>query len=195
MVKLPVAGRVKTRLAQQVGLARAVGFYRHSTRAVLDRVGHDTRWQTWLSVAPDSAVTSGAWSSALMRVAQGRGDLGLRMQRIFAVLPPGPVVVVGSDVPGITAMLIAAAFRALRQHSVVLGPAEDGGFWLVGMRRSGRVPQAFQNVRWSSADTLADTMANLDGCRVGLVARLNDVDDAADLARAASIAGRRVPPR
>lgn len=192
MVKQPVGGRVKTRLARQAGLTRAVNFYRHGTAAVLARVGRDPRWQTILAVSPDAAVGSAAWPSHLARIKQGRGDLGRRMQGVLDRLPPGPVIIVGSDSPGITAALVAAAFRLLGDHDVVFGPASDGGFWLVGCKRRPCVPQAFCNVRWSTADTLADSRANLAHLSVANAALLDDVDDLADLERTGGAYGRMV---
>lgn len=194
MVKAPIAGRVKTRLMRQAGLSRAVGFYRTSTASVLARVGRDPRWQTLLAVAPDAAVASPAWPPELERVGQGAGDLGVRMQRIFDWMPPGPVIIVGSDIPGITADAIAHAFRLLGRHDAVFGPAGDGGYWLVGLRRRPSVARAFADVRWSSADTLSDSTANLAHLSIGMADLLNDVDSLPDLVAASLIGGRRVLP-
>jgi rSAM/selenodomain-associated transferase 1 len=183
MVKEPVMGRVKTRLARGAGAVLATAFYRHATGAVLGRLGCDPRWRTCLAVTPDRAANSAVWP-ACRRVPQGPGDLGRRMQRLAERLPPGPVVIVGTDVPGIRPHHIASAFRQARRHDVVLGPAVDGGYWLIGFRRSPRVPRCFAGVRWSTAHALADTRANLAGWDVGLLATLADVDEAGDLARA-----------
>jgi glycosyltransferase A (GT-A) superfamily protein (DUF2064 family) len=89
-------------------------------------------------------------------------------------------VLIGSDIPGVTAADIAAAFRALGRAQAVFGPAEDGGYWLVGFgpRRPAR---PFAGVRWSTEHALADTLSNCAGHRVALVRRLRDVDTAADL--------------
>jgi glycosyltransferase A (GT-A) superfamily protein (DUF2064 family) len=105
------------------------------------------------------------------------------MQRIMDELPPGPVVIIGSDIPGISAEHIAAAFRLLGRHDAVFGPAEDGGYWLVGLRRRPKVPRAFADVRWSGPHALADTLRNLRAFSVGFVERLADVDDEADWRR------------
>ena len=81
---------------------------------------------------------------------------------------------------------IAKAFRLLGRHDLVFGPAEDGGFWLVGARRSPRLPPLFGTVRWSGPHALADALANLPRrVSVGFAARLDDVDDAAALRRLA----------
>ena len=194
MVKVPVAGRVKTRLARQVGSPRATCFYRHTTAAVLARVGASRSWQTLLAVAPDTGVSHRGWPSHLARVAQGGGDLGQRMQRIMRRQPPGPVVIIGTDIPAIRPAYIAAAFAALGRCDAVLGPARDGGYWLVGLKRTPRVISAFGNVRWSSVHTLEDTLCNLAGRRVARAVTLGDVDDADELARAGPWFGRRVLP-
>ena len=192
MAKLPVAGSVKTRLAREIGVAGATRFARHAVAALLQRVGLDRRWQTTLAVAPDQGLDSRAWPRGMARMPQGGGDLGTRMQRIFDCTPPGPVVIVGTDVPGIRPAHIAEAFRQLGHHDAVLGPATDGGYWLVGLRRRPRVPRPFANVRWSSPHALADTLANLRGRTVAFTATLSDVDNARSLVPAKAYFGRRV---
>lgn len=194
MVKEPVAGRVKTRLARGIGHVMAAGFYRAATRALIGRLHADPRWQTLLAVTPDAARASRAWCTRSPRLGQGGGDLGQRMQRLMDSLPPGPVVIIGSDVPTIRTAHVAAAFRALGGGDAVLGPCPDGGYWLVGLRRRPSVPRAFGGVRWSSPDTLADTLANLAGRRVQWLEPLADVDEAADLAGLGGLSGRRVWP-
>ena len=194
MAKLPVAGGVKTRLAREIGVAGATRFARHAAAALLQRVGFDRRWQTILAVAPDCGVGSPAWPRGVARLPQGRGDLGMRMQRIFDSQHAGPMLIVGTDVPGIRPAHIAEAFRRLGRHDAVLGPATDGGYWLVGLRRRPRVPRPFANVRWSTPHALADTLANLEGCAVAFVATLSDVDNASDLRLNAASLGRRVLP-
>jgi rSAM/selenodomain-associated transferase 1 len=194
MAKGPVAGQVKTRLAREIGVAVATRFARHSTEALLQRVGFDPRWQAVLAITPDHAVTARLWPLGIARMAQGTGDLGRRMQRIFQHMPPGPVVIIGTDIPGMQPACLAKAFRLLGRHDAVFGPAIDGGYWLVGMRRRPRLLRPFSGVRWSSAQALGDTLANLSERSVGFVATLSDVDDARDLARCGSHAGRRVWP-
>jgi rSAM/selenodomain-associated transferase 1 len=192
MAKAPLAGRVKTRLGSELGVAAAVRFARHSAAALLQRVGADTRWSTAIAVAPDGAASRRLWPRGLPLAPQGRGDLGARMQRIFASAPPGPAVIVGTDVPHIAPAHVAAAFRLLGRHDAVFGPADDGGYWLVGLRRRPRILRPFDGVRWSTAHALHDTLANLRGCSIGEVATLFDVDTAADFGRCAAIVGRRV---
>jgi rSAM/selenodomain-associated transferase 1 len=192
--KAPVAGAVKTRLAREVGVTQATRFVRAATAALLGRVGADPRWQTVIAVAPDLAAASRCWPHGLSRMPQGGGDLGTRMQRIIDALPPGPALIVGTDVPGITRGHIAQAFCLLGRHVAVFGPAADGGYWLVGLKRRPRRLAIFANVRWSSPHALADTLANLRARTVAFAATLGDVDDAEALAAHAARFGRRILP-
>ena len=185
--RAPRLGTVKRRLAREVGDLAALRFHRATLREMARRLGRDRRWRTVLAVTPDRA----RFPIALPRVPQGRGDLGERMARALA-RDRRRAVLVGSDIPGIGAADIAAAFRALDgRGDAVFGPAEDGGYWLVGL--GPRRPVApFHGVRWSGPHALADTVANCRGRRVAMVRRLRDVDDAAGLAawRASARTGR-----
>jgi len=178
----PQLGAVKRRLAADIGATAALRFYRATLRDIAWRLGRDRRWQTWLAVTPDRAATNPAlWPAppGTVIIGQGGGDLGARMARPFALLPPGPVVIVGSDIPELQPGDIAAAFAALGDHDLVFGPAADGGYWLVGARRRPALPPGlFAQVRWSSPHALADTLAHLPAtCRVALVAEHADIDD------------------
>lgn len=179
MAKAPVAGAVKTRLARAIGAIEALRFYRAATSRLLQRVGFDPRWRTVLAVTPDTKRRAQCWPSDVMRVAQGRGDLGRRMQRLLDTAPRGPVVIVGSDIPGIRRRHIAQAFTVLGAHEVVFGPADDGGYWLVGARRRPRTPRLFAGVRWSSEHALSDTALNAKG-EIGWLETLPDVDEERD---------------
>ncbi len=182
MVKEPLPGRVKTRLGRDLGMTAAAWWFRHQTRALIRRV-QDPRWQVVLAVAPDQAgLSSRVWPAHLPRWPQGRGDLGDRMGRMLRAAPPGPVCVIGADIPGVTAARVADAFRALGSHDAVFGPAEDGGYWLVGLCRGAQAhPDMFAGVRWSGEHALADSLRCLRGRRVALVDRLRDVDTLDDL--------------
>jgi len=185
MVKEPRAGRVKTRLGTGIGMTRAAWWFRHQTRSLIRRLGRDPRWQTILAVSPDvEGLQSRIWPVHLPRWPQGRGDLGCRMGSIFRNAPYGPVVIIGADIPGVTPALIEKAFRRLGNHDAVFGPAPDGGYWLIGLKRGGRAVPAdlFKGVRWSSAHAFADTVAALGDAHVGYIDTLRDVDHADDLA-------------
>lgn len=181
MVKAPAAGRSKTRLGREIGMVPAAWWARHQL-ARLARTLPDRRWTTVLAVAPDTAAHSGALPP-LPRVAQGPGDLGDRMARVLRRFP-GPTLIVGADIPGLTPAHIAAGFSALGSHEAVFGPALDGGFWAIGLKHTRPLPpRLFDGVRWSSPHALADTLATLADRRTAFLAPLHDIDTADDLAR------------
>ena len=183
-VQEPRAGRVKTRLGREIGMVEACWWFRHQSARLIRRVGKDPRWHTVLAVTPDhDGLASRAWPHGVARWPQGRGDLGDRMTRALRRMPPGPVIVIGADIPGVRAAQIAEAFRLLGQYDAVIGPATDGGYWLIGLRRGSRpVPsRLFRGVRWSTPNALADTLARMPDLSVAFAETLADVDTASDL--------------
>lgn len=194
MVKAPEAGRVKTRLAKGIGAIEALRFYRSTTAALARRLDGGGRWQTHLAIAPDRAIGHPVWPSRYCRLTQSHGDLGHRMQTIFDQFPPGPVVIVGSDIPGITARHIARAFHELGRADIVIGPALDGGYWLIGCKRLPKTPKIFEQVRWSHPQTLNDTLANTGGLTVAMIEHLEDVDEPEELSNVCGWSGRVVIP-
>jgi rSAM/selenodomain-associated transferase 1 len=186
--RAPQFGRVKRRLARDIGTAEATRFYRVALNRQIGALTRDPRWTVWLFVTPDTELLHPAWRGAVpsQRVRpQGRGDLGQRMLLPFRTLPPGPVVLVGSDIPAMRPSHIARAFQQLGRHELVFGPASDGGFWLIGSRRRRPMPLGlFADVRWSTEHALADTRANVpSSVPVGEADTLDDVDTADDLRR------------
>lgn len=187
----PGVGVGKRRLARGAGDLTAWRFQRLMLARLLRRLAADPRWTTWLAVTPDRAARHPDWlpvagAGAVRTMPQGQGDLGRRMARPMAVLPPGPVVVVGSDIPALGAAQVAAAFRGLGARDAVLGPADDGGYWLIGLSARARKRPPFDRVRWSGPHARADTCRNLarDGRSWRLLAALSDVDAADDLSPA-----------
>ena len=190
-VRAPRLGVGKRRLAREIGDVAALRFERAMLGLLCRRLGRDRRWRMRLAVTPDrSRWRPRLWPPGVLVTGQGAGDLGVRMRRALAACPPGPVVLVGSDLPEMGPAHIAAAFRLLGRHDLVFGPAADGGFWLVGARRSPRLPPLFGPVRWSSPHALADTLRHLPPVvSVGFAARLDDVDDGASYRRLAPRTG------
>lgn len=205
--KAPAIGGAKTRLARGVGQVEAWRLYRAMTARVLRQVTGPC-WQTCLAVSPDEAAGRhfpGVWPQAMARIAQGHGDLGTRQARVFGAVPDrtghvkhpqsrassskagpqgrGPVLVIGTDAPQIARADIARAFTLLRQNDAVIGPAEDGGYWLLGLNAP--APAAlFKGVRWSHRETRRDLEARLIACGLGRIAylrMLRDVDEVEDL--------------
>ena len=139
--KEPKLGRVKTRLGHDIGLQLATQFYRRTLADILTTLGNDGRWNCWLALTPDIATRHRPfWPKSVTTVEQGKGDIGEKMGRVMANIPPGPLVIIGSDIPAICPQHIRAAFKAVGSHDVVFGPAQDGGYWLVGARRSPHIP-------------------------------------------------------
>ena len=195
MAKSPILGIAKRRLGREIGGTRAIRFYRACLSHTVLRLA-SARWQTLLAVTPDNDVAQHFWRSPrTSRVSQGDGDLGKRMQHLFNRLPPGPAIIVGSDIPAISPSHVAQAFRVLRAADAVLGPAPDGGYWLIGLKRAPKILSPFTGVRWSGPFALADTIANLKGKRVVYAAALCDVDTADAYREERASAERLIPLR
>ena len=107
----------------------------------------------------------------------------MRMGRLLRGLPPGPVIIVGTDIPDLGCGHVARALRALGSHDWVFGPAADGGYWLIGARRRPHLRLPFAGVRWGGPHALADTRAGLGRAKLAELEVLRDVDRGADLAR------------
>jgi len=172
MAKAPIMGRAKTRLAADIGVTHAKRLYRMMMNSVIRNV-QDPRWETVLMVTPEKALGQVPEWEGLPQFAQVSGSLTPRLADVFT--GKGPTLVIGTDCPQVNAKDIAQAFQALKSHKAVFGPADDGGFWLMGM--NGPVPEhVFKNVRWSHEDTLSDIEANISG-EVARLRTLIDVDN------------------
>ena len=184
MVKAPRPGRVKTRLAADIGVIAATSWYRHQTRRLLRNL-RDPRWRVILAVARDKDPLHAAhWPADLPRIRQGRGDLGQRMARILRAGLGQPALIIGSDIPGIGRAEIADTFTRLQGHDAVIGPSEDGGYWGIGLRCPHRLPpHAFSGVRWSTCHAMNDTLRTLAPLRCARGLTLRDIDRAEDLRR------------
>ena len=182
MLKEPRPGRVKTRLGRDTGMATAAWWFRHQTRRLI-RETTDPRWRTVISLSPDRAVSqSRFYPPAIERWPQGGGDLGARMKCALVRAMPGPVLLIGGDIPGVNRHHIAHAFGLLNSADVVFGPATDGGFWAVGIKGPSVPSGLFANVRWSTGHALADTVKGLSAHKIALADEMADADTIADLA-------------
>jgi uncharacterized protein len=178
-VKAPRVGAVKTRLAQEIGAERACDAYQELVRAVLAKIEPLANVQ--LRYSPDDAQSEvQPWrKSSWTTTAQGAGDLGERLARAFSdAFKSGTsrVVIIGSDCPWLDVADIEEAWSELESHDVVLGPARDGGYWLIGLR--GPLPELFAGIAWSTPDVLKQTIerASARDLRVRLLRELRDVD-------------------
>lgn len=183
-VKAPRAGAVKTRLGAKIGMGRAAALFRIMTARTIAEAQKGP-WRTVLAVDPPAAVSgwNALWSRGLARMAQGSGDLGARMARAFNSVPRGPAVIIGADAPELRARHIREAFRALGCADAAFGPAEDGGYWLIGLARRRAAPRLFNGVRWSTKHALDDTIKSMPAAfRIARLEALCDVDRVSDLA-------------
>lgn len=174
----PRYGAVKTRLARDIGCAETLRFYRNVLARLTRCMARDARFETVLAVTPDAAALDPAMTRFGVRVVgQGRGDLGTRMIRALRSAGARRAVVIGSDIPALSPGHVAQALRVLAQVPTVLGPARDGGYWLIGARHPLQLQsRVLDGVRWSSAHTLDDTALRLGEVGV-LDTVLDDVDD------------------
>jgi rSAM/selenodomain-associated transferase 1 len=181
--KIPVPGRVKTRLARVIGAESAAqlasaflqdtwvlasSFDGLAPLLVLDGAAED------LQVSPGTAL----WL-------QGTGDLGQRLERTFerGLRAFSRLIIIGTDSPGLPREFIQQARSALERHDAVLGPSDDGGYYLIGVRRY--VPDMLSDLPWSSPDTFAATNQRLSdlGFSVAHLPAWYDVDVVTDLER------------
>lgn len=170
--KAPSLGKAKTRLAADIGKDEALRLYRAMMTSVIVNV-QDEAWKTILAAAaPESVGAVPEWDG-LPQIAQVSGSLSPRLAEVFK--GDGPIIVIGTDCPQVRASDISDALDALKTYDAVFGPADDGGFWLIGM--NGPVdPSVFDGVRWSDKSTLSDMTANVHGS-VFRLRTLIDVDD------------------
>ncbi len=186
--RYPEAGKAKTRLIPALGAEGAAALHQQMTDHTLVQV-QALQFQHPLCVevrfaGGDRDLMQRWLGTDLMYTVQGEGDLGDRMARSFQSAFNSGVdraLIIGTDCPDLDAPLLERAFRELQHHDLVLGPASDGGYYLIGMRRL--IPQLFVNIEWSTASVLERTLAIAEELHLsfGLLPVLSDVDYPADL--------------
>lgn len=187
--RYPEMGKAKTRLIPALGVEGATTLYRQLAEHTLLQVhqlqlrhavcvevrfagGTRERMQQWLGQD---------W----MYTEQGTGDLGARMARSLEVAVVSGItrtVIIGTDCPQLNGAILESAFQALDQHDLVLGPATDGGYYLIGLRRF--VPELFVDIPWSTAVVFAQTVAIAQQLQlaIAVLPTLSDIDYPEDLA-------------
>ena len=186
--RVPAWGRVKSRLAAGVGPSAALAVYREllaiTNAAIVEADVPATVWLADTAGPEPTAAEAQEWTTQAAR-SQPDGDLGERMNTAFAAAfatGAGRVAIIGTDCPGLRASHLIQAFGALESADLVLGPATDGGYYLLALRQP--QPTLFANKTWSTDSVLTDTLADARhlGLRVALLSELRDVDNAEDLA-------------
>ena len=178
-VKAPRPGFVKTRLAGAIGDEEACEAYRRLTETVLARLTSLPHVE--IRFTPDDAKDEIiAWlHKGWVAAPQGEGDLGQRMHRAF-MEADGAAIIIGSDCPYLEPSDIETAAKALQTHDMVLGPAADGGYWLIGL--TAPHPALFEGIHWGTDTVLAETLANAESINLSsqLLRELIDVDSVND---------------
>jgi rSAM/selenodomain-associated transferase 2/rSAM/selenodomain-associated transferase 1 len=190
LAKAPVPGLAKTRLIPALGAAGAARAQRCFTRAAVQMAGQAGLRPAALWCAPDPAhpfFRALRARTSIDLLSQCAGDLGLRMTRAmehhFAGHPVLPLLIIGTDCPMLAPGHLQQAARALSNHDVVVIPAEDGGYVLIGMRKP--VPEVFEDIAWSTVDVMEQTRQRLRavGASWCELEPLWDVDHPADWQR------------
>lgn len=180
-VRHPELGKCKTRLAKSIGDKNALEIYKFllkHTASVIKPVAADK--QIWYT---EEIVENDLWERGFFSKKQQKGnDLGERMQTAFEKgFQDGyeHIIIVGSDLYDLSTAVIEQAFSALEQDEVVLGPAKDGGYYLLGMNELHAA--VFQHKKWSTETVFKDTLSDLKNKKLTLLPELNDIDEVEDL--------------
>ncbi len=183
--RAPRPGTVKTRLARTIGDEAAAGLYRRMGRRIVASVEGAPARMVVCYDPPDAEPEMRHWlgPSARKYVPQGGGDLGARLARMFdhAFADADRVLAIGTDAPATDAGRVMHAIEALDTADVVIGPARDGGYYLIGLRRPR--PELFRRIRWGTGSVLAETRAEAERLGLGItwLELESDIDTGDDL--------------
>lgn len=186
-VKEPLPGKVKTRLGKQIGEDLSAQLYAAFLQDFTETINSLTQIESIFAYAPSTSSalqyfqTLSSGKQELWQ--QPETDLGSRMVQFFKdhLAPENPVVIVGSDSPTLPASLIEEAFELLKENDVVLGPAVDGGYYLVAQAKF--IPEMFEGIEWSKPSVLQQTIERLKEAHhsIGLLTPWYDIDSLEDL--------------
>ncbi|MGD1847740.1 MAG: TIGR04282 family arsenosugar biosynthesis glycosyltransferase [Salibacteraceae bacterium] len=182
--KNPDLGKAKTRLAKTVGDEAALRVYK-ALLAHTQGITQEVKVDKAVFYADRLGPENDGWrTDAFMREVQSGADLGVRMSTAFSwgfVQGYKRIVIIGTDCYELDAQGLENAFEALMDHDAVIGPAKDGGYYLLGL--SDMLPSLFQDKNWSTDEVLPATLSDLEkgNAKVKLLTTLSDVDTEADL--------------
>jgi uncharacterized protein len=186
-LRAPEPGQVKSRLARHIGPEPALSLYRHFVHDTLETVnalGIPVQI-CFYPAAKREAVIS--WLGSGYTYLDQSGDhLGQRMATAFIrAFESGPdrAVLIGTDIPDLPGSIIAEAFNALNSHDAVIGPAADGGYYLIGFNANGFLPAIFDGIAWGHPDVFARTLEIFKKHKTPLhqVPMWQDIDEYEDL--------------
>jgi len=186
-VKYPEPGRVKTRLAQDLGKQRAAEIYKGIAENVILRLSKSSNYKTIIFFDPpemEKGVRNWLGGDGNRFFPQGGDSLGIKMlnalKQVF-INGASRAVIIGSDCIEISEDIVSQAFKALNVVDVVIGPAEDGGYYLLGLKRL--IPEIFYDIEWSTELVLHQTIKRLKANQLNfkLLKTLKDVDHSGDL--------------
>ncbi len=179
--KNPVEGKVKTRLAKDIGAENALKIYeillRYSKEVTTPL--EVTRQVYYSEEIPEKDLWSG---KSFTKKLQSGKDLGERMENAFAQgFAEGfdKIVIIGTDLFELETKDLESAFIALDDHDYVIGPAQDGGYYLLGMKSLNS--EIFKNKQWSTSSVFNDTLKDLEGATVKILETQNDIDVLEDI--------------
>ncbi|OEK07872.1 glycosyltransferase [Flavivirga aquatica] len=177
----PELGKCKTRLAKTVGDQTALDIYKFLLQHTADiSKAVDTNRFVFYS---ENIIDNDIWDTKFFNKKLQKGeDLGERMQHAFTELLNAnynKVVIIGSDLYDLNAQTIEEAYKQLESHDVVIGPAEDGGYYLLGMNVLH--PEAFKNKAWGTSSVLEKTLTDLNTTSVKFLDKKNDIDTWEDI--------------
>ncbi len=187
-VKYPDAGKVKTRLARSIGDAAAVRLYRCFVLDLLDRLRF-SGYPFFVFAAPaEKTLKTKKWLGNVSCLPQKGADLGARMYHAFTDIFEQDferALIIGSDSPDLPEDVFSRSFEILLKNEYVIGPAKDGGYYLLGMKRRGLSKTVFADMVWSTPDVMAETEKRLkqSGWTYACLTPWSDVDAVDDLRR------------
>lgn len=181
----PELRKVKTRLAKTIGDEKALIVYNDLlSHTMIETHAIDCDKFVFYDTA---IIEDDIWPEEYyQKKLQSNGDLGQRMHDAFEILFEmgyQNCIIIGSDLFDLKAIIIETAFKKLMNHDVAIGPAEDGGYYLLGLKKGH--PAIFQNKDWGTDSVFKATMRDLKGQKVCLLDTLNDIDTFEDLERSA----------
>jgi len=183
LLKAPLLGQVKTRMAAEIGADNALAAYRQMLDKVLSTMAPLSVVELHYTPKTELCLVKDISNNRFTYHDQAEGDLGFRILAAFRqAFQAGAkrIAMIGTDCPEVTSLDVQTAWAALKTNDLVLGPAQDGGYWLIGLKEPH--PELFTGINWSTATVLTETLTRASqlGLSHHLLQTLSDVDTLAD---------------